>query len=884
MQTLTYTIGKDKRELTSDLLSAENFTVDWSTATVKNWVQAREYERNMRQVEVHVNYDDGTPVDLTGTNPWFEGLTHDLHKVIDAEGAVPIDPVNGIFRFDFPAQAFAVAGSYKQAFFRIMKDGASVTTLEFDLTVLADMVIGGLISSDYVTPLEDIVNRMNAKKSDIEKWYVTAQQELTDLETKIKADGLLTQSELDTEFGKPSDLKPQGANFVAKINNELNDQYVNIKWFGAIDDGTTDDTQAMTDAIKYAQDNNLDKVYIPDGQYVLNPETPYLIKNISIIGKSKYTSQIITGTTVFDVSTYGIVENLTIEKNVNDVKPIISLGGIAGSSLYGMRLLHLHIGGSKVASSDVGNCLTIGIKFNLDGMGLCDTSIEDVQATYVYTGLQIDSTAGGWMTGCDFQGLTKQFSHSAFELISSTNEMKNGVYTMSKFSWTAEVSGTVPEAVGYIIAGSNNEFHNLRLFQDGTYSGIAIQLSNQSTEAGPGASFAGGHTNFNVFIGGHLEGRIDDPEGIFEMQYWRDLMAIGYYKKNDDGTDDMSTGHAMMIHNQYHPNLISDPMAANLYDSTKFAYQTAGSSYRSGADEHGRYIEITAGSKTTPVYIPLAHQVELLNALQDGPFALGMKIKDIGNTIGSITDSPIRGYLIFNGQQVPRTLDSQSYSKPLASDTQYKELIWNYSKNSDWFTNTATNNYKEAFYMINVDAGSHIRVYDIEIVKGCIADLSLVQHNTSFFLPIDSGGRNYLQKANIALTGTDVSNIEATGKSCTVDVAGLNYQKNRYLTISADVDLNNYTATGSTRLFLYAEVILTFEDQTTMAINCGVTNVDHTLVRGRISAFKLLPEKKILSATAAVGVTGGTHCDYYCIANPQLETGTVASDYHTSIN
>lgn len=62
-----------------------------------------------------------------------------------------------------PKQAFMMAGSYEQAFFRIMRAGDSVSTLEFDMTVLADKVISGLVPADYITPVEDIFDQIEAK-------------------------------------------------------------------------------------------------------------------------------------------------------------------------------------------------------------------------------------------------------------------------------------------------------------------------------------------------------------------------------------------------------------------------------------------------------------------------------------------------------------------------------------------------------------------------------------------------------------------------------------------------------------------------------------------------------------------------------------------------
>ncbi|QBK73441.1 BppU family phage baseplate upper protein [Lactiplantibacillus plantarum] len=194
MQSLTYVIGKDKRNLVDDI---QNFKIDFDDSNY-NWVQARQYEDGMRQVFVTMKNEDGSPFDLTGCNYWFEGILPDgVHKILDANHGVAIDPVNGQFRFDMPKQAFSVAGSYVQAFFRIMKDGASITTLEFDLQVLADKVISGLVPRDYITPFEDLLNSLNKMGTDTQTMLQNLQKQISDLETKITQDGLFTQAEAD---------------------------------------------------------------------------------------------------------------------------------------------------------------------------------------------------------------------------------------------------------------------------------------------------------------------------------------------------------------------------------------------------------------------------------------------------------------------------------------------------------------------------------------------------------------------------------------------------------------------------------------------------------------------------------------------------------------
>lgn len=290
MEVMTFNIDNDRRNLVDD---KQNFSIDFHDSKY-NWLQARQYEESMRQVEVHVVHGNGSPVDLTGMNPVFEGwLPEGLYRIIDAKHSVMIDAQNGIFRFDFPAPAFQIAGSYKQAFFRLMKDGKSVTTLEFSLEVLADKVISGLVPSDYITPFEDLYNQLNIiykngdklVKDTINEWISKFQDaftkwtgdyevinntvknltiQLDELEQKIKADGLMTQADLDKAL-VPMNKLLNGMDGRVKNLEEMNQ--INVTTYGAIGDGVTDDTDSIQKALDEAYENKVLNVYLPKGKY-----------------------------------------------------------------------------------------------------------------------------------------------------------------------------------------------------------------------------------------------------------------------------------------------------------------------------------------------------------------------------------------------------------------------------------------------------------------------------------------------------------------------------------------------------------------------------------------------------------------------------------------
>lgn len=227
-QTLTYVMGADNRALVDNV---QDFHIDWNEQRNDNWITARQWEDGMRQVFVNIKNQDGTPFDLTGCNVWFEGFLPKSAKgdfrVIDDEGYVPIDESAGKFRFDMPKQAFPLAGSYRQAFFRILKNGNSVTTLEFDLKVLADKVVTGLVPRDWISPFERIADELLAsfKKhtADADKVLNDFQNKVTDLINELNRQGSAATSMLNGIESRINELEDRMKNEHYATTDQLNE-------------------------------------------------------------------------------------------------------------------------------------------------------------------------------------------------------------------------------------------------------------------------------------------------------------------------------------------------------------------------------------------------------------------------------------------------------------------------------------------------------------------------------------------------------------------------------------------------------------------------------------------------------------------------------------
>lgn len=175
-QELTFNISEDRRKLQGPV-EAKNFNLKFGTDGVaithgnpKQWVQGRIGDEELKQVFVNITEgEDNTPKDVAGMFLAFVGIIHDKdgrpHRVVDYKHSTTIDVEHGRFRFDFPDQAFTVAGEYQQAFFMLIKEGPGggrVATMEFDMQVMANFVFTDLVPEDYITPFNDTVDQLLA--------------------------------------------------------------------------------------------------------------------------------------------------------------------------------------------------------------------------------------------------------------------------------------------------------------------------------------------------------------------------------------------------------------------------------------------------------------------------------------------------------------------------------------------------------------------------------------------------------------------------------------------------------------------------------------------------------------------------------------------------
>lgn len=110
---------------------------------------------------------------------------------------------------------------------------------------------------------------------------------------------------LDNQIGLNTDFRlvEKNLSFMKRVSNEFTERAVNIKWYGAKGDKTTDDTQAFKDAI--ATLDHGDTLFIPKGSYLLT-ETLVINKAITMIcDGTLYLNHDQLGLDFYPVNVYG---------------------------------------------------------------------------------------------------------------------------------------------------------------------------------------------------------------------------------------------------------------------------------------------------------------------------------------------------------------------------------------------------------------------------------------------------------------------------------------------------------------------------------------------------------------------------------------------------
>ncbi|MGX6395179.1 glycosyl hydrolase family 28-related protein [Lactiplantibacillus pentosus] len=695
---------------------------------------------------------------------------------------------------------------------------------------------------------------------------------LTTLQTQIKQSNLFTKGQMDELLGSLTDFKPTGSNLIDKLNNEFNDRGVNVKWFGAVGDGKTDNVDAINAAIKAAQDNG-GKVYFPSGIY-LTSGINIVLKNITIAGEDRWSTSIVSNQTdaVFDLKSEVTISDIAFKDTTDKSARMLTVSNTdTVASYWTIRLERLNFSGNEFIENETGKWGLDAIYFDLDKKGLWDVTINDVICNWVHNGLTINTQNSGWLTDSYFNNiLVKGFSGAHTAIISTNNTSRQ--ISQSVFSnLTAQVLyQTALDAIGFIVSGVGNDWNNLRLFSDGKFSGKAIQLKYcggaQYDSNNP--SFGYGSSANNSFVGGCVEGTIDDPDGIRSLQHFDNLRL--------QITDDDGKLQEVNINDTLHTNLLSRQGIADALDVKSTFMISHGNTFATGTDQYGRYKAINTGANSETFAVVFTQPDEVLTALKGQDQSLGIRWRDMTGK-----SSLGRAYLRANETAYSGDDLLYTFKNPNITDNDMHEYAWIYRNNDDYFDKVTKGDQQYSGYYVSIQPNSSVRIYDCYLVAGRSIDFSRVTNTETVNYPLNHGGRNYIQNGNTMLSVTNpVENQATKSLAYPIDINDVNWLTERDFVLSVDINIDNYKSDNVTsRLAAWASLILTFEDSSIMELDAGVINMSAGIIRDRYSQWVHMPNKKVTKAVCQVSTANGFTADYFQIGRPQLETGTVAHDF-----
>lgn len=114
--------------------------------------------------------------------------------------------------------------------------------------------------------------KWNGDYADIQKTVTALNSQLADALQKFSDGKVVTTADLSTtlagSLGTLANFKASGTTLVDKVVTELTERQINVKWYGAIGDGTSDDSAAINAAIEAASAIK-GTVFVPAGKYLL---------------------------------------------------------------------------------------------------------------------------------------------------------------------------------------------------------------------------------------------------------------------------------------------------------------------------------------------------------------------------------------------------------------------------------------------------------------------------------------------------------------------------------------------------------------------------------------------------------------------------------------
>ncbi|MGH4119454.1 BppU family phage baseplate upper protein [Clostridium sp.] len=195
-------------------------------------------------------FDDGSSVDITGEEIEFRFLKADNTIVYQnaTSGISILDERNGKVQCIIKSNTLAVAGVVICEIHR-SKDGKELTMPSFNFVVESSIGKDGILSANYISIIDDKLVEMNSAEAD-----------------RVIAEDIRISNESDRVIAEDIRISNEGLRGADTSSNSI---YINVKSFGAVGDGITDDTTAINSAIALAMTGiTTNCVYFPAGKYI----------------------------------------------------------------------------------------------------------------------------------------------------------------------------------------------------------------------------------------------------------------------------------------------------------------------------------------------------------------------------------------------------------------------------------------------------------------------------------------------------------------------------------------------------------------------------------------------------------------------------------------
>lgn len=213
--------------------------------------------------------ENGVTKPFVGLTPFFCLMAREVTgQGVSEEPVTVFDGANGVLRYTVSANAMQMVGK-NEAYFSFRKElkngkwAEQFSTRSFQYTVEKSIYTQPFQDSNYWFTFKELYRLFNEyMESGKGSWEDFIDQNKEIIESIDPGGKVLSY------LGIMANFREWDESLILKMSNEFQERGVNVKWFGAVGDGETDDTIAIQAALSLAKNNpDVVKVVIPPGTY-----------------------------------------------------------------------------------------------------------------------------------------------------------------------------------------------------------------------------------------------------------------------------------------------------------------------------------------------------------------------------------------------------------------------------------------------------------------------------------------------------------------------------------------------------------------------------------------------------------------------------------------